>query len=110
MFGYVIAAVRGVSPRRHEMARLYEVRKRHTRWKEVPYGKKVQVNRRLNSADKTIGTVGEVLPESEHGITRHSGWVEQTPDFPGIRGVHVLVRFGKDKPVLMSLHELAPVV
>jgi hypothetical protein len=94
--------------RRRERERLASRRDNHDRWAEIPYGKPVQIMYRRVATDRLVGTAGRVLTEKEHGITRHGGWVELTPNFPGIRGVHVYVRFGDSPPELLSLSDLAP--
>ena len=79
-------------------------------WRWVPpYGQKVEIVHRYLEKDPPLGTIGHVLTEAEHGITRHPGYVTMTTDFPGIRGFHYLVRLeGEGKPRKMTRDMFAP--
>ena len=91
----------------NRLARLATLRKSHFRWQKIPYGRPVQISKRHVTTDRLVGTVGAVLSEIEHGIAHHPGWIELAR-VPGIRGVHVLVKFGKNEPEIVNLFDLAP--
>jgi|SRR3984885_9964531 hypothetical protein len=93
---------------KEEVERRKAAREAHIRWSRIPYGQPVQVAREHIGA-LPIGTIGRVLKEEEHGVARCPGYVTLTPNYRGIRGVHVLVAFGGADPKMMGLYDLAPV-
>ena len=74
------------------------------------YGREVRIGKRLVATDPPLGALGHVLTKAEHGIKSHMGWTEMTPNYPGIRGFHYLVRLScRKKPLMLNrdMFELA---
>ena len=92
-----------------ERKRLAELRRHRFGWdKPPPYGKPVQIRTLHICSKHPIGTVGVMLSEKDHGVTQHDGWAEMTPNFPGIRGIDFLVRFGNGNPEIVPISDLSP--